>query len=779
MAAESPKRPRRVSARLLLLALVGVLVGPGLVFTALLISRYAASERTRYEAQARSLAEQVKNAVNSDLAGLRSTLQTLGTSTRLAAGDVSGFYDQMVTVKSFLGADIALRAIDGQQLANTRLPGAHDLPKTPLDVDAAAIATRRPVISGVYVGAIAQRPVIAIALAWPEVGTPRYLLHVNFSTDRIAEIIRRDLPPGWIISVVDRSGVVVARSERHAEISGQPGLPEFIAKLDGPGGTFTNVNRFGEELLVGYTRSTSSGWSVTASIPEALVRAPLLRDLALLIGFGALAFAISGGLAYWLFGLIARPLAALTRASRNLGSEDARFDVDTPIREIARLGDALGSASDELARSIDRARRSDEALQRANERLEQRVRERTRELTAANEALRTEALAREAAELQLRQAQKMEALGQLTGGIAHDFNNMLAVVIGGLNLMRARLERGDTDVGRFLDAAMEGGRRAAELTARLLAFARQQPLAPEPTDGNRLIGGMADLLNRTLREDVRLETVLAAGLWRIHVDPGQLENALLNLAVNARDAMPEGGRLTIETGNGFIDEAYALEHGLSAGQYVMIAVSDTGTGMPPEVAARAFDPFFTTKDVGKGTGLGLSQVYGFVRQSNGHVKIYSEPGEGTTVKIYLPRWYGAEERPGRAATAADVARAADGETVLVVEDEERVRMMTCEALRELGYRVLEADGAAGALALLDAGDTVTLLFTDIVMPEVNGRRLAEEALRRRPGLKVLFTTGFTRNAVVHNGVLDPGVNFLQKPFTLDQLAARVRATLDG
>ena len=381
---------------------------------------------------------------------------------------------------------------------------------------------------------------------------------------------------------------------------------------------------------------------------------------------------------------------------------------------------------------------------------------------------------------QLRQAQKMEAVGQLTGGIAHDFNNMLAVTIGSLDLLRRRIGTEDARAARYIDAAADGARRAANLTQRLLAFSRQQPLRPEAIDVNRLVGGMSDLLRHSLGGDVQLETVLAGGLWRTHADPNQLENVILNLAINARDAMPAGGRLTIETQNAHLDNRYVAAHpGLAAGQYVLVAVSDTGTGMPPEVIAKAFDPFFTTKEVGKGTGLGLSQVYGFVKQSGGHVKIYSEPGQGTTIKVYLPRLVGAQDDTRDVREAGDLPLGERQELILVVEDEPSVRQFSTDALSELGYRVVAAGSAAEALRQLDTHPDVALLFTDVVMPEVNGARLAEEVRRRRPDLPILFTTGYTRNAVVHNGVLDPGVRLIGKPFTIEELAARVREALDA
>lgn len=429
------------------------------------------------------------------------------------------------------------------------------------------------------------------------------------------------------------------------------------------------------------------------------------------------------------------------------------------VFEDERCVRVVGVALDVTTRKAD-----EERLRELNDRLEIRVAEEVAERTRAEDAL--------------RQSQKMEAVGQLTGGIAHDFNNMLAVVIGSLDLLTRRLGDEDARARRYVAAAMDGAHRAAQLTQRLLAFSRQQPLKPEMIDANKLVAGMSAMLRHAL-PDVQPETILAGGLWRTFADPNQLENVILNLAVNARDAMAGGGRLTIETANCHLDERYAAGHmGVPAGQYVMIAVSDTGSGMAEDVIAKAFDPFFTTKAVGRGTGLGLSQVYGFVKQSGGHVKIYSEVGQGTSVKVYLPRLIGQLEDKKEIREARELPLGDSQEVILVVEDEPGVRQVSVDALTELGYRVLEADGAAAALKRLDAHPEISLLFTDVVMPEVNGARLAEEARRRRPELKVLFTTGYTRNAVVHNGVLDPGVHLIGKPFTLEDLAACVRRVLE-
>jgi len=382
------------------------------------------------------------------------------------------------------------------------------------------------------------------------------------------------------------------------------------------------------------------------------------------------------------------------------------------------------------------------------------------------------------AEEQLRQAQKMEAVGQLTGGVAHDFNNMLQVIMGNINLLQRRLAKRDPDAVALADSAQRGAERAALLVHRLLAFSRRQALEPRPVSVNTLISGMSDMLRRTLGEGVLVETVLAAGLWPIFVDPNQLENSLLNLAINARDAMPNGGKLTIEAANVFLDEEYARGADIPPGQYVGIFVSDNGVGMTRDVVAQAFDPFFTTKGMGQGTGLGLSQVYGFVRQSDGHVRIYSEPGSGTSVKVYLPR------HAGDAGVEAPSVPAAPprgrGEVILAVEDDADVRRFTVQLLRDLGYTVLEAADGREALRALDLHPEIRLLFTDVGLPGgMNGRQLADKAKRGRPDLKVLFTSGYARNAMVHHGRLDPGVELIGKPFTFPALAAKIRAMLDA
>ena len=383
---------------------------------------------------------------------------------------------------------------------------------------------------------------------------------------------------------------------------------------------------------------------------------------------------------------------------------------------------------------------------------------------------------------QLAASQKMEAIGQLSGGIAHDFNNLLMIVIGNLETAQrnAKSPRSpNPNLDRALGNAMRGAQRAAALTSRLLAFSRRQALDPKPLDPNRFLSSSAEFLQRALGETVEVEVVGTAGSWQIEADPNHLETALLNLVINSRDAMPDGGKVTIEVTNIFADEEYCRRNPeLSPGQYVLICVSDTGCGMPSDVLDRAFEPFFTTKELGHGTGLGLSQVYGFVKQSGGHVKIYSEDGQGTTVSIYLPRFTrpaDSDEPP-----AYDMpGRSEAGEVILVVEDDEDLRSYLTEALRSLGYSVLASAHAQGALAILSRdASRIDLMLTDVVMPGMNGRELGRRAQEIRPGLRVLYMSGYSRNAVVHQGRLDDGIELLQKPITQTHLASRVRDVLD-
>jgi signal transduction histidine kinase/CheY-like chemotaxis protein len=417
-----------------------------------------------------------------------------------------------------------------------------------------------------------------------------------------------------------------------------------------------------------------------------------------------------------------------------------------------------------FAAAAYRTVRSGEALAVLNASLEERVASRTAALMAAEETL--------------RQAQKMEALGQLTGGIAHDFNNLLTGIIGSIDLAQRQLAADRLkDVPRFLDTATLAAHRAGALTHRLLAFARRQSLDSKSIDVNKLIVSMEEMLCRTLGKEVCLQTALMADLWPALADANQLENAVLNLAINARDAMPKGGCLTIETTNTHLDEEYCRTNdGVAPGSYVTVSVSDTGSGMPPNVIARAFDPFFTTKPPGFGTGLGLSMIYGFAKQSGGHLRIYSEVGDGTTVKLYLPL----------AQTAADVNLDADisatprgmGETILIVDDDDTVRLLIASQLQELGYKFLEAPNVPTALSIVRSNLPIDLLITDVGLPVMNGQQLAEIGREARPGLKVLFITGYAENAAMRGRFLAPGMDMLTKPFALDDLGNKIRRMIE-
>ncbi len=416
-------------------------------------------------------------------------------------------------------------------------------------------------------------------------------------------------------------------------------------------------------------------------------------------------------------------------------------------------------------------RRADTLVRESEQRQEALVQQRTAEL-------REQIAERAKAEDALRQAQKMEAIGQLTGGIAHDFNNMLQVILGSLALLQKslRLGRGQ-DADRLINSAMASANRAAGLTHRLLAFSRRQPLSPTVVDANHLIATMSDMVRQTVGEIIGVKLFPTVPLWAIRCDINQLESSILNLVINARDAMPEGGRLTIETENTSLGVGLAAQMDLPPGNYVCISVSDSGTGMPPDVLAQAFDPFFTTKPTGAGTGLGLSMIYGFARQSEGYAKIYSEIGHGTTVKVYLPRFEGAHPT-AKAESLDDGASTCDGETILVVEDEAVVRSLVVEVLRTLGYSALEAADGPSGLTILQSSQRIDLLITDIGLPGLNGRQLADSARARRAGLKVLFMTGYTENAAAANGYLEPGVELITKPFAIDALTTRIRKMIE-
>jgi signal transduction histidine kinase len=474
-------------------------------------------------------------------------------------------------------------------------------------------------------------------------------------------------------------------------------------------------------------------------------------------------------------------LAPITQNRATLGSVYLRTVTDPPARRIFREGSiALLMSMAALVVAVLGVAAT--TLRRANDTLRQQA----MTLAATNASLLDEIEERKKAQAALHQAQKVEAIGQLTGGVAHDFNNLLQIILSALNAMRRRAPRwalneaAVQDFQRLLDVAVDGGQRAASLTRQLLAFARRQQLEPTRIDSNVLVGGMTELLRRTLGEAVVIETQMDTDVWPIFVDRNQLESALVNLAVNARDAMAEGGRLTVATRNVVLESDGGEEaEDFNPGHYVRIAVTDTGCGMSADVLSRAFEPFFTTKDVGHGTGLGLSQVYGFMKQSGGHVKIQSAPGRGTTVQLFLPRLATSQTATVQSTGEHAVPMAKGSETILVVEDEEQVRAFSVDMLVELGYRVVQAANGAAALRVIDADPSISLLFTDVGLPGgMNGQQLAEEALRRRPDLKVLFVSGYSRQAIINRGRSGAAsMALIGKPFTYPVLAQKVREML--
>uniref|UniRef100_UPI00218214DB hybrid sensor histidine kinase/response regulator n=1 Tax=Pseudomonas chlororaphis TaxID=587753 RepID=UPI00218214DB len=470
-----------------------------------------------------------------------------------------------------------------------------------------------------------------------------------------------------------------------------------------------------------------------------------------------------------------------------LAGKPCSFEANSPHRDgrarhalmkyLPRYG-ADGAINGFYIFVIDETERkqTEEALRNLNETLEERVAERTQALAAANQRLQSEMFERERAENALRHAQKMEAVGQLTGGIAHDFNNMLTGIIGSLELMQRYIDADrSAEIGRFTEAAMSSAKRAAALTHRLLAFSRRQSLDRRPLEPNQLVRSLQDLFNHTKGEHIELKMNLGANVWSINSDASQLENALLNLVINARDAMPDGGVLTIETANSYLNgsDLGTLEP-VKAGDYVMLGVSDNGAGMTPRVLAKAFDPFFTTKPIGQGTGLGLSMIYGFAQQSGGHLTISSEPGQGTCVRLYLPRLYSAAQPTSPAPASVEAPYAVAGESVMLVEDDPAVRMLVLNVLSELGYSAFEAEDAKSALPLLESERRVDLLVTDVGLPGMNGRQLAEIARQQRPELKVLFMTGYAETAAERQGFLDAGMDLIAKPFSIEALAQKIR-----
>jgi len=677
-------------------------------------------------------------------------LQVLAISRALQELDLTTFRAEaeQVVAEQFSGSNILLLRPDDQVLLNTRLPPSEPLPTRPASESTHEVfATGRPAVSNLYQG-IRQRFVVAIDVPVKRGdGNVAYVLSLNPRLDDFAEVIRQQQLPGpWVVTVTDRKGVIVARMPHADEFIGQPIGPRSFELIAARAeGSFEGVSLDGVPLFGGVGRSARFGWTVAIGVPRSELIGPAVDGALRTLGAGLGLFAVSIALALIIARQITRPITTLRRLASGAEAPMPLAAPRTGLREADEVALALRAAEEGRRRSREAERRAQAAL------------------TASEE--------------QLRQSQKMEAVGQLTGGLAHDFNNLLLVIIGSLDLLLESREGGD-EVQQLAQEAHTAAQRGADLIRSLLAFARRQQLRPRRVDINALVSDLNRLLSRTLGERIEIGLELAPDLWPVVVDQAQLEAALTNLATNARDAMPRGGRLTIATANRQLDQDYASQHiEVTPGDYVMIEVSDTGAGMSPIVMARIFDPFFSTKPRGEGTGLGLSMVFGFMKQSGGHINVYSEKGVGTTFRVYLPRDRRTFDGEARPAEAADVPRSS-GETVLVVEDNAMIARLVAMQLSSLGYQVRQAPNAAAALDILKAGERIDLVFADVVMPgQLDGYDLAEEVRAAWPEIKVVLTSGFPGS---NHGRLSSGdMPLLTKPYHRDALARMVRDVLDG
>jgi signal transduction histidine kinase/ActR/RegA family two-component response regulator len=752
---------------LFLIAIAGVL--PAIVFSGLLLKRFADNERARAERGLIESARGIARGIDAQFAAAEAAAMALSSSTFLETGNIVEFERRLRRTAVETGRDFVLVDHNSRQLLNTLVPEGRTLGTNFPTLWAQVFSERRSMVSDIFQGKTSKRLLAAVGVPVIRDGVVRYVLSASLYSRDFAPVVQEPgVPDSWIVSIVDRNGTHMMRSHGNDQFAGKPLVPVLLDYMKSGGTSLLRTESLeGTPLLSTIQYAPKSHWAAAVGMPLDALETPMWETLTQLLIIAIVLAALSFFLAILVARALDLSIGRLTNAASALGRGAVIEPLESRVKEFNTIGDVLARTSLTL-RSLTSS-------------LETQVAERTFELSQSNTKLSAEIKRRMESEAQLVQMQKIEAIGQLTGGIAHDFNNMLAVVLGALRLLQRRLQRGDTDVDKFVDAAIEGAERAANLTSRLLAFSRQQALAPEVADGNKLIAGMGEILRRTIPESIHIETVLAGGLWRCFVDGPGLENAIINLAVNARDAMPGGGKLTIETANAALDDAYAAARpDVKPGQYVMIAVADSGAGMAPDVIARAIDPFFTTKPAGQGTGLGLSQVHGFIKQSGGHLAIYSEPDQGTTVKLYLPRHFGEADVPQRRTVrGAEVAVSGNNETILVVEDDAEVRTLVIEMLAELGYATIESENGVQALGQIDAHPEIALMITDVVMPGMNGRVLAGEVATRRPGLPVLFTTGYTRNAIVHHGVLDPDVHVIIKPYTIETLAAKVQELLQA
>jgi signal transduction histidine kinase/ActR/RegA family two-component response regulator len=720
--------------------------------------RMVDDQRAQIESDVRQRAGSFLADVDRQIAAIEAELQVLATSPSLQTGDFRAFDEQMRAALTIRGTSIVLHDTHGQQLLSTNRPFGQPLPRaTNTEMHDRVVATGKPQISDLIMGAVLRRPILVVGAPVFRDGQVVYVLAMGIGPEILGALLQEQgLSPDWIFGIFDRKGIIAARSRDADRFLGKPVGPGLRQALAGPADSWIpNVTTEGIPVYSTFRRSSMTGWTVAIGVPREFVDAPLRQARLEAFGGGAAVLALSLLLARWMARAILRPVEALTTATKAVGSGAPIGPLIGGVRELDHVGDALRITAAALARN--------------REQLESAVADRTQELAAANERLRSEIDAREQAQSALLQAQKMEAMGQLTGGVAHDFNNLLAAVSGSLALLEPRMS--DEASLRLLRTAQHGASRGAQLTESLLAFARKQRLNPIAADLNTVIVKMTEMLSRSIGPSVEISHALAPEVWPVLIDIGQIETALLNIAINARDAMPGGGKISIETAN-IAAGSDELPEELSDHDCVLVSMRDTGTGMSSEVMEHAFEPFFTTKEVGKGTGLGLSMVFGVVSQSGGTVQIRSRLGAGTTVRIYLPR---AMVTASPAQLEAAPGPGPAGAHILVVDDDPDVRWVIAQDLGEIGYSVAEAGNGEDALAILERGGPCDLMLIDLVMPGLSGPDTARLARRKRPDLRVAFASGY---ADMSRFAANLGDEILvKKPFTLETLAASVQAAL--
>jgi len=762
---------RPLAFQLTLLVLVTAL--PLMLSSLLMYNRLVANARESIRQSLLVSANTFAGLVDSEIDTHVAIVSTLAQSPTLLRGDLAAFWHEAKQALAIVpSAWLLVTTPDGQiELITVEPFGTPLLPKhLAPDIVQRVFAEGRPLVSDMVIGSVSQKRIAFVQMPVFRDGAPLYSLSIALAPERFLSLMQNHFTRGEVVAIVDRNKNFVARIPDHEARVGTLSSESWRAAMArNPAGWSENKTVEGDWSLTGYAQTTR-GWTTGVAFLEADINKPLgtiLWSSSLTAGTLTL---LALALAVFTAWHSSRGMTALATAVQDLGEGRLFTEPPAPFAEAKTIANTLTVVSAEL-------NRRDEAIRRHQIELETKVLQRTEELM-------TEIKRRQETETTLRQSQKMDSIGRLTGGIAHDFNNMLTIVMGNLDLVQRRLKslEHSAELHQPVESALQGTRNAAKLTHRLLAFARQQPLEPSVLDVNAEVADLSDLVARTVGEDIRVQTIFAEGLWPTFADANQVENCFINLVINARDAMPSGGNLTIETANVFLDEDYVARFvGLVAGQFVMLSISDTGTGIAPKILERVFEPFYTTKAAGKGTGLGLAMVHGFVRQSGGHICINSEVEKGTTVKIYLPRLVGgirnSAAQQGIEVDVQPLRRAAGGETILLVEDDTGVREYVIDVLEELGYEVLVAVDGAEALRIFAKSTRVDLLFTDIVLGAgMTGTQLAERLLKLRPSLPVLFTTGYACDTILHQNV---AFNLLNKPYTQRDLAEKIGSAIES